>query len=1246
MPPTKQQIDKAIWLWADTTEPENVSLLNVETAYRMHIPHCKQGSCRRNCKGNPHCLGGLGEKEWLGEIDDSNWHDLEDPNNERRKEGSFVGLKNLGATCYVNTLLQVWFHNKEFRSAIYKWKNPEDTSPKIPDRTGSICEGTSDVKIQSIQSDIEAMHNEGDKNPKDSKYNPKTLTNKTVIEKADGTFKANDSPTVNIKESSNECLGNKDQITLDKCISDQHNTKTENTDDSGKDDIITDIDKTPKPHISSEEDLQGQKCSTNKGDTCVKSGDTSSAIQTDSIAVNNDTLQDLTPTGIPGHLQLIFALLQFSNRRYIDPTPFINCLGLDAGQQQDAQEFSKLFISLLEDTLVSQPDPTVKNVIREQFSGQYAYVTQCNHCQGGSQRSADFYELDLNIKGHKELHECLQEFCQEEKLEGDNQYMCAVCNSKQDARRRIQLCRLPPVLNLQLLRFVFDRQTGHKKKLNTFIQFPEEIDLTPHLNAPNKAAADHSYNSQTPNTGDCIYELSAVLIHRGPSAYSGHYIAHIKDYSSGTWYKFNDEEIVKMEGKNLQLGNEDEVSGGKASKKPRCTKGSHASKNAYMLVYRRKQLTQEDNSQEMAVCDPGGISDTVQEYVMRDNENFEHWVEEMTAMKASNITSGRERQQEIQALYCILPANQGDDYTWIHTDWLTQWMMDSVSANKRISPVTMTPFLCSHNKLDPEKVPRLKCISPEAGDIIYTKYGGDVRLTSNSMCIECVREKCRVIRTKARLTEDSKFIQQEQKNKQMFPNSRSGYWVGKESLRSWKRLVLENLEDSRNTVPTNGETRDTLSNGECNTENNHPEGHSCMPGSSTEQDHPPVNTEPNSTNEMKAEKNDTVDHEGAIEKLRFNEDLLCIEHDQLVIDEKCRSLVSEEVWGRLRKYFPDCPQFKYDVEPCPLCKKLLVAEEELKVLHKNMAVEQKSALNDLYLDKNRPKWSKNVSQLNIISQDLIDNWRRFIKSPTSKSPPDAICNTPLLCPHGGVMFEPDLIGIDQSTEHMCYIKPDEWNILCGFLSSDVEIAVTRIEEESGLVTFLTQPEVCRECCSARNAQEMKERLEYKDAKLYVRKVTSNKDLPGSIDRLAGPTEDKDDPLFSQGAKRKKLDDGSIEVPIKNLQTDESITRRSTRHRKTRGEKEIIVSSSQTLRDLKIQILRNFSVAPFDQNLSLDGRALIGDTETLAALNIIPESIIYLKADEPCHEDPMLIEDLSRVNYPEEGFKGTGLLGGK
>ena len=82
-----------------------------------------------------------------------------------------------------------------------------------------------------------------------------------------------------------------------------------------------------------------------------------------------------------------------------------------------------------------KPDGTLAVILVSEFSNQMAYQFR----QG----------LDSN--------QAVCVLCaQEEKLEGENQYMCNVCNSKQNAVRSIQLQTLPPVLNLQLLRFVFD----------------------------------------------------------------------------------------------------------------------------------------------------------------------------------------------------------------------------------------------------------------------------------------------------------------------------------------------------------------------------------------------------------------------------------------------------------------------------------------------------------------------------------------------------------------------------------------------------------------------------------------------------------------------------------------------------------------------------------------------------------------------------------------------------------------------
>ena len=52
-----------------------------------------------------------------------------------------------------------------------------------------------------------------------------------------------------------------------------------------------------------------------------------------------------------------------------------------------------------------------------------------------------------------------------ESLEGDNQYHCERCGKKVDAERRLKIVKAPPVLQVQLLRYVYDRVTWEKKKL-------------------------------------------------------------------------------------------------------------------------------------------------------------------------------------------------------------------------------------------------------------------------------------------------------------------------------------------------------------------------------------------------------------------------------------------------------------------------------------------------------------------------------------------------------------------------------------------------------------------------------------------------------------------------------------------------------------------------------------------------------------------------------------------------------------
>ncbi|XP_076315892.1 ubiquitin carboxyl-terminal hydrolase 48-like [Tachypleus tridentatus] len=1230
--PSKQQLDKAAWEWAEHTEPDNITSEHIETAYRVKLKPCKPTSCRRNCKGNPRCLVGLGERNWLQDIADEDWHEIDDPNSERRPKGSFVGLKNLGATCYVNSFLQVWYHNPLFRRAIYQWKREDDPQELIP------------------------------------------LTN--------------------TKDEAGEI-----------------------------------------------------ECSTN----------------------GNEKQGVYSPSSCIGHLQLIFALLQFSERKYIDPTPFINCLGLSVTQQQDAQEFSQLFISLLEDKLSYQTHPFVKNIIQQLYSGEYAYITRCHKCCTESARPSRFYELCLNIKGHKDIHGSLQEFLQDEKMEGSNQYFCDQCQLKQDATRFIRLLHLPPVLNIQLLRFVFDRQTGQKKKLNSFIRFHEVLDMSAYLQKPESPV---------------LYDLSAVLIHRGPSAYSGHYVAHICDRVSGAWFKFNDETVEKMEGKKLQLGTEENIEeegGGKQTgKPPRLSKGHHASNNAYMLVYRARNPEQKelppDNSCEW------DLPEHLQEAVVEDNSRFEEWVMELGLMREQNVQSGKARQTEIRTLYDILPATEGGPKEWISSEWLMKWLNADVG---QVDAIDNSGVLCIHNKLHPDKVTNVKYINQQAADELYEKYGGGPRLR-DATCTKCVESRCHLIRIRARVQEDSKTITSLFKMK--ISSDEDAFWVGKDSIKDWKKMVLSQYKNWDSMSPSSGyeENNNNYDHMSSSVEKSHSDEGMSGNGTTTEEDHD--------------------DNSG----YNFNEDVLC-EHSNLSVKEGCRRLVQAKVWEILKQYFPNAPEFPRTASVCPECEMKQEENQVNKDRNRLLALEQKTCLQDLYSDRNQPIWSKVEPNtvVYVVDRNFVEEWQSllihvelavvmtglsylysreqireiklcklkcyvptvgspslqaipplpedsdqdkmesnslsflplcadmsikpnaglseksvlltqslngesspqkklqtlsderdlvgfelktriealscihitgstlghsrshssmlvdlnpegknldncFSKLPSlfllcrdpKKKPVTVVSNAELLCPHHLLLYSPEITGDIDPQSRLYLVWEYQWQVITRLFQVDTEIRVWKeIHNRSPDCPVINStPALCDPCYVARLHDVQQQLLDFSSAKIYVRRVSKFDD----IELTGSPTVDsespdcdvapsiigkEEDPEFIQCVKKRKCHEGPDGTNVGG----DSQLRRSSRRRKLRGEKELIVSSSQTLRDLKLQIMKLFSVAPYDQNLILDGKPLVNNQARLSRLRIYPGSLILLKADEPS-EEIIIMEDYLRAAAPETGFK--------
>lgn len=64
-------------------------------------------------------------------------------------------------------------------------------------------------------------------------------------------------------------------------------------------------------------------------------------------------------------------------------------------------------------------------------------------------------DIQLNVKGCKNLEESFKDYIAEETLEGDNKYM-AEGHGLQDAKKGVIFENFPPVLHLQLKRFEYD----------------------------------------------------------------------------------------------------------------------------------------------------------------------------------------------------------------------------------------------------------------------------------------------------------------------------------------------------------------------------------------------------------------------------------------------------------------------------------------------------------------------------------------------------------------------------------------------------------------------------------------------------------------------------------------------------------------------------------------------------------------------------------------------------------------------
>ena len=130
-------------------------------------------------------------------------------------------------------------------------------------------------------------------------------------------------------------------------------------------------------------------------------------------------------------------------------------------------------------------------------------------------------------KANIDLDDCLDEFAREEQLGQDDLWYCPRCKEHRQAKKTLQLWRVPDIFAVHLKRFSANR--GWRDKLDNLIEFPlQGLDLTERVGDKAMLAEGERL----------VYDLFAVDNHYGGLG-GGHYTAYAQNFVDGKWYSFD-----------------------------------------------------------------------------------------------------------------------------------------------------------------------------------------------------------------------------------------------------------------------------------------------------------------------------------------------------------------------------------------------------------------------------------------------------------------------------------------------------------------------------------------------------------------------------------------------------------------------------------------------------------------------------------------------------------------------------------
>lgn len=289
------------------------------------------------------------------------------------------------------------------------------------------------------------------------------------------------------------------------------------------------------------------------------------------------------PRSVSLALQRIFYKLQTSDKP-VDTNELTESFGwndADAFTQHDVQEMNRILMDKLE-TRMKHTD--IEGCLNDIFVGKMKSFIRCLNVDYESSRIEEFWDIQLNVKGLKNIRDSFENYIALELLDGENKYDAAGYGL-QAAHKGVSFENFPSVLHLQLKRFEYDFEYDQLVKVNDRYEFFDKLDLKPYIDKDAQAMKEN-----------WEYELHGVLVHQGDVS-MGHYYAMIKPTEKDEWFRFDDDKVWRVTPDEVFEGsfgaNQDPEKLKKMSVEEQQDFQLRRHTSAYMLVYIRKSAVKD-----------------------------------------------------------------------------------------------------------------------------------------------------------------------------------------------------------------------------------------------------------------------------------------------------------------------------------------------------------------------------------------------------------------------------------------------------------------------------------------------------------------------------------------------------------------------------------------------------------------------------------------------------------------------------